>query len=134
MNNTKKEREKVMSYYPKTVASQMEKGLTNELKQISEIGKVLRDLGNSPREVNYYMSVDEDFISDVLGCYNYVKPVSEMQLITPKRNTKWLEKGFLYEVVSKVDSFGYFKVKEPRSIGKRVRFIHKNNMKEVKVI
>ena len=134
MNNTKKEREKVMSYYPKTVASQMEKGLTNELKQISEIGKVLRDLGNSPREVSYYLNVDEDFISDVLSCYNYVKPVSEMQLITPKRNTKWLEKGFLYEVVSKVDSFGYFKVKEPRSIGKRVRFIHKNNMKEVKVI
>ena len=49
----------------------MTKGLTNELKQICEIGKVLRDLGNSPREVNYYMSVDEDFISDVLGCYNY---------------------------------------------------------------
>ena len=134
MNNTNKEREKVMSYYPKTVASQMEKGLTNELKQISEIGKVLRDLGNSPREVSYYLNVDEDFISDVLSCYNYVKPVSEMQLITPKRNTKWLEKGFLYEVVSKVDSFGYFKVKEPRSIGKRIRFIHKNNMKPVKVV
>jgi len=59
------------SYYPRTVASQMKRGLTNELEQICEIGKVLRDLGNSPREVNYYMSVDEDFISDVLGCYNY---------------------------------------------------------------
>ena len=69
--NTKKERENQMSYYPQIVSDKMTKGLTNELKQISEIGKVLRDLGNSPREVNYYMSVDEDFISDVLGCYNY---------------------------------------------------------------
>jgi len=57
------------SYYPETVASQMKKGLSNEIAMICEIGKVLRDLGNSPREVNYYMSVDEDFISDVLGCY-----------------------------------------------------------------
>jgi len=57
------------SYYPRTVASQMKRGLTNELAQICEIGKVLRDLGNSPREVNYYMSVDEDFIPDVLSCY-----------------------------------------------------------------
>ena len=57
------------SYYPKTVASQMKIGLSNEIAMICEIGKVLRDLGNSPREVNYYMSVDEDFISDVLGCY-----------------------------------------------------------------
>ena len=63
-----------------------------------------------------------------------VKPVSEMQLITPKRNTKWLERGFIYEVVSEVDSFGYFKIKEPREIGGVVRFIHKNNMKKVKVI
>ena len=63
-----------------------------------------------------------------------IKPVSEMQLITPKRNTKWLERGFIYEVVSEVDNFGYFKVKEPREIGGVVRFIHKNNMKKVKVI
>ena len=63
-----------------------------------------------------------------------VKPVSEMQLITPKRNTKWLEKGFLYEVVSEVNNFGYFKIREPRALGGVVRFIHKNNMKKVKVI
>ena len=134
MNNTKKERENQMSYYPQIVSDKMTKGLTNELKQISEIGKVLRDLGNSPREVNYYMSVDEDFISDVLGCYNYIKPVSEMRLIEPKRSTKWLDRYVTYEVVSKVDSFGYFKVKEPRCIGGVTRFIHKNNMKEVKVV
>ena len=60
-----------MSYYPKTVASRMTTGLENELQQICEIGKVLRELGNSRTEVNYYMSVDEDFISDVLGCYNH---------------------------------------------------------------
>ena len=58
-----------MSYYPKTVASKMTKGLENELQQICEIGKVLRELGNSRTEVNYYMSMDEDFISDVLNCY-----------------------------------------------------------------
>ena len=63
-----------------------------------------------------------------------IKPVSEMQLITPKRNTKWLEKGFLYEVVSEVNNFGYFKIREPRALGGVVRFIHKNNMKKVKVI
>ena len=63
-----------------------------------------------------------------------IKPVSEMKLITPRRNTKWLERGWIYEVVSEVDSFGYFKVKEPRQIGGVVRHIHKNNMKKVKVI
>ena len=61
----------IIESYPSKVASQMDRGLTNELQQICEIGKVLRRLGNSPREVNYYMSVDEDFIPDVLGCYNY---------------------------------------------------------------
>ena len=66
---TKNERENQMSYYPKTIADKMTKGLENELQQISEIGKVLRELGNSRIEVNYYMNVDEDFISDVLGCY-----------------------------------------------------------------
>ena len=58
-----------MSYYPQTIASKMKKGLTNEIAMICEIGKVLREDGNSRVEVNYYMNVDEDFISDVLGCY-----------------------------------------------------------------
>ena len=43
------------SYYPAVVASQMKRGLSNEIAQICEIGKVLRDLGNSRREVNYYL-------------------------------------------------------------------------------
>ncbi len=59
------------SYYPKVVADKMVKGLENELQMISEIGKVLREDGNSRTQVNYYMSVDEDFIPDVLSCYNY---------------------------------------------------------------
>jgi len=60
-----------MSYYPKVVSDKMKKGLETELQKICEIGKVLRELGNSRTEVNYYMSVDEDFIPDVLSCYNY---------------------------------------------------------------
>ena len=58
-----------MSYYPKTIADKMQKGLTNEIELYAEINKALREDGNSRIEVNYYMNVDEDFIPDVLGCY-----------------------------------------------------------------
>ena len=68
--NEMKSLKQIIESYPSKVAFQMDRGLTNETDQIKEIGRVLRVLGNSPREVNYYMSVDEDFISDVLGCYN----------------------------------------------------------------
>ena len=71
-NNNTKERREIMtisSYYPRTVASQMDRGLTTESDQIHEIANVLRKLGNSRREVSYYLNVDEDFISDVLDCY-----------------------------------------------------------------
>ena len=51
------------------VASKMKKGLTNELRIICEIGTILRDMGKSPTQVNYLMSVDCDFITDVLDCY-----------------------------------------------------------------
>ena len=47
----------------------MTKGLKTQSEKLFEIGKVLHDLGNSRIEVRYYMSVDEDFISDVLSCY-----------------------------------------------------------------
>ena len=63
-----------------------------------------------------------------------IKPVSEMTLITPRRNTKWLEKDYIYEVVSEQDNFGYFKVKEPRCVGGRTRHIHKSNMKRVTIV
>ena len=82
-NNTNKEntmiketnttKENKMSYYPQTVASQMDKGLTTESDKITEIANVLRKLGNSRREVSYYLNVDEDFISDVLSCYKEKK-------------------------------------------------------------
>ena len=51
------------------VASKIENGLTNELQIICKIGNILRDMGKSPTQVNYLMSVDSDFITDVLGCY-----------------------------------------------------------------
>ncbi len=57
-----------------------------------------------------------------------------MKLVEAKRETKRIEKGVLYEVVSEVDNFGYFKVKEPLCIGGQVHFIHKNNMKNVKAV
>ena len=47
----------------------MKKGLTNEIEMYAEISKALREDGKSRSEVRYYMSVDDDFISDVLGCY-----------------------------------------------------------------
>jgi hypothetical protein len=67
--NEMKSLKEIITSYPSKVAFQMDRGLTNETDQIKEIVRVLRHLGNSPRVVNYYMSVDEDFISDVLGCY-----------------------------------------------------------------
>ena len=68
-NNVNKKKGDGMSYYPKTVANNMTKGLKTQSEKLFEIGKVLHDLGNSRIEVRYYMSVDEDFISDVLNCY-----------------------------------------------------------------
>ena len=77
-----------MSYYPKTVASRMTIGLENELQQICEIGKVLRELGNSRIEVNYYMNVDEDFIMDVLGCYP--KPEKRKSVSSNNNLNPWI--------------------------------------------
>ena len=68
MENTKRERE-IMSYYPKTIADKMEKGLVHESSKIWEIRRVLRGEGLSPAEVEYYMNVDEDFIPAVLQVY-----------------------------------------------------------------
>ena len=55
--------------YTEQVASQMKKGLSNERSQIAEIGRVLRDFGESPSVVSYHLNVDEDFIPDVLQAY-----------------------------------------------------------------
>tara|TARA_R110000824_G_scaffold48118_2_gene136030 strand:- start:2313 stop:2567 length:255 start_codon:yes stop_codon:yes gene_type:complete len=61
-------KETTMNYTEK-VASQMKKGLSNERSKISEIGRVLREFGESPSVVSYHMNVDPDFITDVLGYY-----------------------------------------------------------------
>ena len=68
-NNNSSEKEKVISYYPQTIASKMQKGLTKEIEIYAEISKALREDWKSRIECRYYMSVDDDFISDVLGCY-----------------------------------------------------------------
>ena len=60
---------KAMSYYPQTIADKMEKGLTKEIEMYAAISKALREDGNSKNQVSYYMSVDEDFIPDVLQAY-----------------------------------------------------------------
>ena len=57
-----------------------------------------------------------------------------MRLIQPRRDTKWIDKYTIYEVISNEDSFGYFKVQEPRSISGRTHFIHKSNMREVTIV
>ena len=62
-----------------------------------------------------------------------MKRVQEMRLIQPKRNTKWIDKYTIYEVISNEDNFGYFKVQEPRSITGQYHFIHKSNMKQVTI-
>jgi hypothetical protein len=80
------EKEKKMDFAEK-VASKMKKGLSNEIRKICEIGRVLRDVeGLSPVEVNYHMSVDEDFIPDVLQSYKGVekrKPVFSNNNLNP---------------------------------------------------
>tara|TARA_R110002020_G_scaffold197385_1_gene398497 strand:+ start:260 stop:466 length:207 start_codon:yes stop_codon:yes gene_type:complete len=53
------------------VAIKMQDGLTNQSEQIDEIGKVLTDMGKSLTEKIWLLSHDEDFIPDVLSCYNH---------------------------------------------------------------
>ena len=63
-------KEKKMNFAEK-VASNMKKGLSNELRKICEIGRVLRDVeGLAKSQVNHWMNTDEDFIPDVLQFYN----------------------------------------------------------------
>jgi len=73
--------------FAEKVASNMKKGLSNELRKVCEIGRVLRDVeGLAKSQVNYFMSIDEDFIPDVLGCYKGVekrKPVSSNNNLNP---------------------------------------------------
>tara|TARA_Y100001951_G_C11251187_1_gene246491 strand:- start:737 stop:970 length:234 start_codon:yes stop_codon:yes gene_type:complete len=70
-NNTKKERRTTMLHLDEIVAIKMENGLTKESDQITAIGRVLVDMGKSFTERCYLLSVDEDFIPDVLSNYNH---------------------------------------------------------------
>ena len=75
--------------YPQEIADQMKKGLSNEISKICEIGRVLRESGLSRTEVNYYMSIDEDFIPDVMSCY---KGVEKRKPVSPKNNLNpWVD-------------------------------------------
>ena len=80
-NNNTASRGNNMSYYPQTIANKMEKGLTKEIEMYAAISKALREDGNSKSQVSYYMSVDEDFIPDVLQAYASVvtAPISYCQ-------------------------------------------------------
>ena len=70
-NNTKKERRITMLHLDEIVAIKMQDGLTNESDQIADIGRVLTEMGKSLTERIWLLSHDEDFIPDVLGCYNH---------------------------------------------------------------
>jgi hypothetical protein len=71
IKETKTIKEIKMSH-PMKVAMEIYSGKT-EKEVIGLIGQVLRDLGENHNSVNYFLNVDEDFISDVLGCYNSLK-------------------------------------------------------------
>ena len=59
-----------MLHLNEIVAIKMQAGLTNQSEQITEIGNVLVAMGKSRTERIWLLSHDEDFIPDVLSCYN----------------------------------------------------------------
>tara|TARA_R100000656_G_C3911195_1_gene120929 strand:+ start:231 stop:491 length:261 start_codon:yes stop_codon:yes gene_type:complete len=82
-NNTNR-KEKKMLHLNEIVAIKMQDGLTNESDQITEIGNVLVAMGKSLTERIWLLSHDEDFIPDVLSCYNH-KPDTEYGFFLAKR-------------------------------------------------
>ena len=60
-----------MIHLHEIVASRLTKGELNELRLICEIGTILRDMGKTRVEVNFFMNVDSDFITDVLSCFRF---------------------------------------------------------------
>ena len=62
---------KKMLHLNEIVAIKMKDGLTNESDQIADIGRVLVEMGKDFKERNWLLSYDEDFIPDVLSCYNH---------------------------------------------------------------
>ena len=72
-NITNTERRIKMLHLNEIVAIKMQDGLTIEKDQITEIGNVLVAMGKSLTERIWLLSHDEDFIPDVLSCYNHQK-------------------------------------------------------------
>ena len=71
-NNTNKRRNEMTTLHlNEIVAIKMQDGLTNESVQIADIGRVLTEMGKSLTERIWLLSHDEDFIPDVLSCYNH---------------------------------------------------------------
>ena len=70
-NNNINEKENKMLHLDEIVAIKMQDGLTKESDQITAIGRVLVDMGKSFKERVWLLSHDEDFIPDVLSCYNH---------------------------------------------------------------
>ena len=62
-----------MLHLNEIVAIKMQDGLTKESDKIADIGRVLVDMGKSRTERIWLLSHDEDFIPDVLSCYNHNK-------------------------------------------------------------
>ena len=70
-NNTLTKKGSNMIHLHEIVASRLTKGELNELRLICEIGTILRDMGKTRVEVNFFMNVDSDFITDVLDCFRF---------------------------------------------------------------
>jgi len=70
-NNTLTKKGSNMIHLHEIVASRLTKGELNELRLICEIGTILRDMGKTRVEVNFFMNVDSDFITDVLSCFRF---------------------------------------------------------------
>ena len=70
-NKERRNQMKSLLHLNEIVAIKMQDGLTKESDQITEIGRVLVDMGKSLNERIWLLSYDEDFIPDVLSCYNH---------------------------------------------------------------
>ena len=62
---------KKMLHLNEIVAIKMQDDLTKESDQIADIGRVLKEMGKDFKERSWLLSHDEDFIPDVLSCYNH---------------------------------------------------------------
>ena len=83
-NKERRNQMKSLLHLNEIVAIKMDSGLTNESDQITAIGRILVDMGKSFKERVWLLSHDEDFIPDVLSCYNH-KPATEYGFFLAKR-------------------------------------------------